>query len=141
MPATVSDSELAFGLEFALQLPENRSLAFRTACLHSASDAELRSLLKRMTDASDYIGGMYELRALRRLVEQLERELRTQLEQKDNYRAQAEAEWYSRDRRGPFAMTEAQQAQSRNFDMTAERIRQDIEKRKKEIAELEATQK
>src|SRR5260370_15435454 len=119
----ISDQELAFGIEFAMQFPENRSLAFRTACLHSASDAELKALLKRMSNSADFLDAMYRLRALKKLLEQQENELRTQREQQTNHVTQAEATCQKGGRHGDFRMNESQAAQYRNFDTTIERYK------------------
>lgn len=137
----VGEADLAFGIQFTMQFPENRALSFTTACPQDVSDDDLAKLLKRMSDASDFLDGVYRLRALKAFLVQQEKELQTQRDQKHNHEQLLNTNWLKTERRGEFKMSESQAAQIRNFDTTIERYIDAIKKLREEIADLEAKQK
>jgi hypothetical protein len=133
----VSGDDLAIGIQFSVSLPENRSIAFSTACPQDIDDQDLNGLLRRISNAADTLDATYRLRALRKYEEQLTNEILTTRQQIANYEEQAANEYQARGRQGPLKLTASQEAALKNFKTTEEGHTFRLKKLREEITELE----
>jgi hypothetical protein len=134
---TVSGADLAFGIQFTMNFPENRSLTFTTAYPQDSSDDDLRKLLKRMSDAAEHLDHIYRLRALRLHLERSNVELENIRQQRENIHVRNRQVWEEQGRKGPFRQSGAQRAESNNFELTEKRQIELIKRTREEIDTLE----
>ena len=134
---TISGEDLAIAIQFSMQFPENRSLAFSTGIPLDSTDAELNHVLKRMSDAADTLDASYRLRAMRKYEEVLIHEVHTNRQQIANYEEQAAVAFEASGRKGPLRLTASQEAAIRGFKTTGERHELNLKKHREEMAELE----
>jgi hypothetical protein len=133
----VSGDDLAIGIQFTMQFPENRSLAFSTACPQDIDDKDLDVLLRRISKAADTLDATYRLRALRKYEEQLTNDILTTRQQIANYETQTANEFQARGRQGPVKLTASQEANLKNFKTTEDQHLFRLKKLREEIVELE----
>jgi hypothetical protein len=133
----VQGSDLAFGIQFTMQFPDNRSLTFTTAYPQDCDDKDLRKLLSRMSDAADFLDSKYRIRALYLYLERAEFELRTIEQQIANSEVSHRKKWEDSGRKGEFKASGAQVAEIDNFQLTRKRQIEMIRKTRDEILDLE----
>lgn len=138
---TISGDDLAIGIQFTMQFPENRAVAFTTACPQDIAADDLDLLLGKLATAADKLDATYRLRALRKLAEHFEKELQTTRQQIANYEQTAAEDYERRGRKGPVQLTASQDAALKNFRTTQEGTTNKIKQLREEIKELEALTK
>jgi hypothetical protein len=137
----VKGEDLAFGIQFTMSFPENRQLTFTTAYPQNCEDGEMKKLLRRMSEAADYLDSVYRVRALKKHLERQEFELATCRQQAANQLVKFKTEWEVSNRKGPFKLSGAQKGTVGNLESTEKRYVEDIKKLREEIADLEKLQK
>ena len=110
---TISGEDLAIAIQFSMQFPENRALAFSTGIPLDSTDAELNHVLKRMSDAADTLDASYRLRAMRKYEEVLIHEVHTNRQQIANYEEQAAVAFEASGRKGPLTPDQEQRLRDR----------------------------
>jgi hypothetical protein len=133
----VDATALAFGIQFTMAFPENRQLTFTTAAPQDIDDLVLRQLLKRMSDAADFLDRGYRIRALKLHIERSTVDLDNLRQQVSNIEVRNRQDFESSGRKGPYKPTGAQKAEAKNFQSTESRLVEQIKKLREEIADLE----
>lgn len=116
----------------------DRNMQLQFAVPLGMTPMKLNAYIDKVTSVIDRQNDMGLLRKAKAILAGAEDHLKTNSENQANYLLKCEAEWYQSNRKGPFKMNGAQEAQMRNFKETEITTKEKlIPKYKADIAELE----
>lgn len=135
--AEVVEKGLGVGMRFSCTVGQGRQIEMTAGVPADWSAAEFNLLLDKLAGCMDRQAARYELHDLRLALEQTEAQLRVNAVQLADYEARALAEWGASARRGDFQPTGKQKQEIANYKSTDVRIRDHIEKLRKDIKKAE----
>jgi len=117
----------------------DRNMQLQFAVPLGMTPAKLNAYIDKVTSVIDRQNNIGVLAKAKLYLAAAEKELLTNTQNQANYLLKCEKDWYSSNRKGPFALNGAQQAQLNNFKETETKHKTEIiPKLRADIAELEA---
>jgi hypothetical protein len=138
-PMAESDSKApAFVFRVSAQVGQNKNIELTFGAPMDMTPADLNAYLDKVMSVVDRQNDKGVLEQLKLTLEQAEKTVQTNMDQKAALESKFALEWSVSNRRGEFKPNAGQQAQLNNFDTTAKELRENrIPQLRKMIAELE----
>lgn len=128
---------LGVGIRFAVTVGQGRQIEMTAGVPLDWSGDDFNLILDKLGGCMDRQAWRYQLHDMKLALEQAEQQLRTNARQLDLYESQCQTEWSQRNKQGELRLSESQLKQVGNFKNTDQHLKQQIEKLRKDIKDVE----